>query len=90
MKSLWEKFDERMGHRTYGFQVDILGLPRKWAQVWSYKRKKRKERNEKIKAAKKVDAEFARWFVKTVQDEQQSKEATIARLKQELEKRREG
>jgi len=90
MKSLWKKFDERMGHRTYGFQIDILGLPKKWAQMWSYRRKKKKELDAKIKAAKRADAEFARWFVKTAENRKMSKKETVERLKKELKKRKEG
>ena len=85
MKSLWRKFDERMGHKTYGFQIDILGLPRKWVQMWSYKRKQKKALDAKIQDARRADAEFARWFVN--ENKNLKQEQMIAKLKDELRSR---
>jgi len=80
MKSLWKKFDERMGHQTYGFAIDILGLPRKWVQMWNYKRKQKKALD-----ARRADAEFARWFVN--ENKNLKQEQMIAKLKDELRSR---
>ena len=79
MKQLWKNFDRRMGHRT----VELL------VKIWPFSKRKERDLDEELQQARRADAEFAKWFVETTSREQLDKKALIARLNQELKKRRE-